>query len=134
MAQPSGIARLVGVQRAVQNNGNMKSEAKYLAVKDLQYMLSTVELFLFSSCFLGFYGGLTSWFYSLSESLAVGCVHHMLLHLTPPNTYIAKAQPCCPSRPPSAKNAVPTSCIMHVVSDILPGRDLNFTFLSATAN
>ena len=45
-AQVSGISHLVGVQRAVQNNGNMKSEPKYLAVKNLQYVLFTVELFL----------------------------------------------------------------------------------------
>ena len=30
-AQVSGVARLVGVQRTVQNNGNVKSEPKYLA-------------------------------------------------------------------------------------------------------
>ena len=45
-AQVSGVSRLVGVQRAVQNNGNVKSEPKYLTVKNLQYVLSTVELFL----------------------------------------------------------------------------------------
>ena len=31
VAQVSGVARLVGVQRTVQNNGNEKSEPKYLA-------------------------------------------------------------------------------------------------------
>ena len=62
-AQVSGISRLVGVQRAVPNNGNVKSEPKYLAVKILQYVLSTVELFLvlFLLSWL-LYGGLTSWF------------------------------------------------------------------------
>ena len=45
-AQVTGVSRLVGVQRAVQNNDNVKSEPKYLAVKNLQYVLSTVELFL----------------------------------------------------------------------------------------
>ena len=30
-AQVSGVARLVGVQRTVQNNDNVKSEPKYLA-------------------------------------------------------------------------------------------------------
>ena len=34
MAEVSGIARLVGVQRTVQNNGNMKSEPKYLACEE----------------------------------------------------------------------------------------------------
>ena len=46
MAKVSGVSHLVGVQRTVQNKGNVKSEPKYLAVKNLQYMLSTVELFL----------------------------------------------------------------------------------------
>ena len=32
--QVSGVARLVGVQRAVQNNGNVKSEPKYLACEE----------------------------------------------------------------------------------------------------
>ena len=33
-AQVSGIARLMGVQRTVQKNGNVKSEAKYLACEE----------------------------------------------------------------------------------------------------
>ena len=45
-AQVSGVAPLVGVQRTVQNNSNVKSEPKYLAVKNLQYVLSTLELCL----------------------------------------------------------------------------------------
>ena len=40
VAQVSGIACLVGVQRTLQNNGNVKSGPKY------QYVLSTFELFL----------------------------------------------------------------------------------------
>ena len=70
-------------------------------------MLSTCELFfLFCSCSLGFYGGLSSLPFSLSESLAVGCVQHSFLHLTPPDTYVAKGQPRCPPRPPSPRNVV----------------------------
>ena len=34
MAQVSGVARLVGVQITVQNNGNVKSEPKYLACEE----------------------------------------------------------------------------------------------------
>ena len=45
-AQVSVVARLVGVQRAVQNNGNVKGEPKYLACEESQYVLSTVEVFL----------------------------------------------------------------------------------------
>ena len=33
-AQVSGVAHLVGVQRAVQNNGNINSEPKYLACEE----------------------------------------------------------------------------------------------------
>ena len=33
-AQVSGVVRLVGVQRTVQNNGNVKSEPKYLACEE----------------------------------------------------------------------------------------------------
>ena len=33
-AQMLGVARLVGVQRTVQNNGNVKSEPKYLACEE----------------------------------------------------------------------------------------------------
>ena len=73
-AQVSSVARIVGVQRIAQNNSNVKSEPDTWLVKNLQYVLSTVELFLvlFLLCWL--YGGLTYWLYSLSESLAVGCV------------------------------------------------------------
>ena len=34
VAQVAGVARLVGVQRAAQNNGNVKSEPKYLAYEE----------------------------------------------------------------------------------------------------
>ena len=51
-----------------------------------------IEL-LFSSFSLGFYGGLPLSFFSLSESLAVGCVQHSFLHLTLPNKYVASEGP-----------------------------------------
>ena len=34
VAQVLSVARLVGVQRTVQKNGNMRSEAKYLACEE----------------------------------------------------------------------------------------------------
>ena len=43
-AAQMSVARLVGV---VQNNGNMKSVPKYLAVKNLQYVLNELFLVLF---------------------------------------------------------------------------------------
>ena len=76
-------------------------------VETLEYVLSTFEV-LFSSCSLGFYGGLTSWFFSLSESLAVGYIEHSFLHLTPPNTYVAKGQPHCPLHSPLPRIVPPT--------------------------
>ena len=51
-------------------------------------------------------------FYRKSKSptaQAVSYVQHLFLHLTPPNTCAAKAQPHCPSRPSSSRNIVPSS-------------------------
>ena len=141
-AQVAGVTRLVGVQRAAQNNGNVKNECK---LSGLWRISSTCFLllifFLFSSCSLSFYDGLTSWFYSLSESLAVSCVQQSLLHLTPPNTYVAKAQLHYPLRLLLPKTSS-RRCVMHVVSDILlgvtsnlysiPKRYRKLTFLSVT--
>ena len=41
------VARLVEVQIVVQNNGKVKSVPKYLAVKNLQYVLNELFLILF---------------------------------------------------------------------------------------
>ena len=46
MAQVSGVACLVGVQRAVQNNGNVKSEPKIPGCEESPVVLFTVKLFL----------------------------------------------------------------------------------------
>ena len=54
--------------------------------------------------------------FSLSESLAVSCVQHSLLHLTPPNTYVAKGQLHCPPRPPSPRIVPPTPSSSSIVS------------------
>ena len=40
------VAGLVGAQRTVQNNSNVKSEPNTWHVKTLQYVLSTFEIFL----------------------------------------------------------------------------------------
>ena len=42
-AQVSGVARLVGVQRTVQKNGNVKNEAEYLACEEPPIVLSTFD-------------------------------------------------------------------------------------------
>ena len=60
--------------------------------------------------------------------------------MTPPNTYVAKAQPRCPPRPQSPKKTVPTSCNARGIrysawawSQIyIRKRYLNLTFLSVT--
>ena len=84
-AQVSGIARLVGVQRTVQNNDNVKST---WLVKNLQHMLSTFELFhaLLSLSGLLQWADLFAFFFSELPAI----------HLAPQNTYIAKGQLCCP--------------------------------------
>ena len=116
------VAGLVGAQRTAQNNSNVESEPNTWLVKDLQYVLSTLELFLVLF--------LLSWLLRsllfFSKLSAVGCVQHSFLHFTLPNIYIAKAQPRCPSRLPSPRNVVPTSYGPHV--SVTP------EFLSMSAN
>ena len=58
--QMLGVARLVGVQRTVQNNGNVKSEPKCLACEE-----SPIHELLFFCRSLGFYSGLTSMLFFL---------------------------------------------------------------------
>ena len=117
-AQVSGVARLVGVQRAVQNNGNVNIKPKYLAVKNLQYVLSTVGFFLFSSCSLGLYGGLTvlSFVRVASRRLCSA----LASALDSAKYYVAKTQLYCPPRPLLPKMSSQRR-VMHVVSNILPG-------------
>ena len=60
MAQVSGVAGLVRVQRTVQtDNGSVKSEPKYLACEECPIRVSAFELLFFCRS-LGVYGGLTS--------------------------------------------------------------------------
>ena len=77
--QVSGVAQLVGVQRAVQNNGNVKSEPKYLACEESLAHAFDCWFFCFLLALLASsYSGLTtSWLYFLSESLAIGYVQQI---------------------------------------------------------
>ena len=60
-AQVSDVAHLVGVQRTVQNNGNMKSDPKYLACEEFPICaFLLLNSFLFFCHSIGFYSGLTS--------------------------------------------------------------------------
>ena len=100
----SGDAHLMGVQRTVQNNSNVKSEPKHLACED-QYMLSTFELLFFCRS-LSIYGGLTfCLFFFSSESCTVGRVQHSFMHLTPQNTYVAKGSLTKKCHPDIGSNA-----------------------------
>ena len=90
----------------------MVSEHRWFTLPGLWRFSNTYFLLLnsllFSFCSLGFYGGLTSSPFSLSLSLAVSCVQHSFLHLTPPSMYVAKGQPRCPPCPPSPRIIPPT--------------------------
>ena len=93
----------MGVQRTVQNNGNVKSEPKYLACEQSPvYMLSTFELFLVLLSL--------SWLSTVGFFLRVGShrLRSALVYaLHSANTYVAKGQSRCSPRPPSARNVVP---------------------------
>ena len=106
VAHVSGVAQLVGVvQRIVQNNSTWTVSLNTWLVKNLQYVLSTIELF-FTFCWsLGFYSGLTSLFIFLRVT------SHWLCSalVAPQNIHAAKGQPCCPPCPPSQTNVVSTS-------------------------
>ena len=70
-----GIARLVGVQRTVQKNGNMKSEPKYLACEESPIrVLSTFELVLVLPSLYWLLRWADFFAFIVSESPAVGCI------------------------------------------------------------
>ena len=113
--QVSGIVRLVGVQRTVQKNGNVKSEANTWLVKNLQYVLSTSDSTLSCSS-VPLLASTAGWLLCLFflELPAVGCVQHSTIHgLSSANTYVAKGQPCCLPYHPS-------SCIARIRYPALP--------------
>ena len=114
----AGVAHLVGVQRT----------AVTWLVNNLQYVLSTFELFLV----LLSLSWLLRWadffaFYFLSVG---SCrLHSALVYpLRSANTYVAKGQLRCPLHPPLARNVVPTlSCnAMYLIS--CPGMSANWHF------
>ena len=97
-AQMSGVTRLVGVQRTVQNNDNVKSEPKYLAFEE-----SPIRAFYFwtLSCSpVALLASMVGWLLRFAESPAVGSVQHSFMHFAPQTTYVAKGQPRSPPRPP----------------------------------
>ena len=77
----SGVVRLVGVQRTVQKNGNVKSEPKYLACKESPvrafyfWILSCSSITLLALRCADFFA------FFVSESPAVSCVQHSFMHL-----------------------------------------------------
>ena len=66
-----------------------------------------LNTFLFSSCSLGFYGGLTSLLFFVSESTSCWLHSALVSALDSANVYIAKAQLHCPPHPPSPRTIVP---------------------------
>ena len=107
-------------QRAVQNNGNVKSELQYLAVKNLQYVLSTVELFLVLFLF-----SWLLWWTNLLVLFLVRVASHWLRSALASALDSAKYVRC--KGPAAVFHRLKTSSqrrrVMHVVSNILPGRD-----------
>ena len=101
---PMHIVHVGGVCRA--SDKNSLYTAGLVEAKSTIPGALLLNFFLFSSCSLGFYGGMTSSVFFLSELLAVSCIQHLFLHLTPPNTYVAKAQLCSPPHPSSPRNVV----------------------------
>ena len=130
MAQVSGIARLVGVQKwhKTMLTWRVSLNTWLLRISSTCFLLLNYFLFFYHS--IGFYGGWPLCFFS-SESPAVGCVQHSFMDLAP--------QICTLRR--SSSTVLPIlQCqetlswrrrVMHI-SDILPRRDLKLTFLSVT--
>ena len=80
----SDIARLVGVQRTVQKNGNVKSEPKYLIGEESPtHVLSTFELFLVLPSLYWLLNRADFFAFIASELPAVGCIQHLFMHLAP---------------------------------------------------
>ena len=101
-----GVACLVGVQ-----NGNMKSEPKYLTCARISKMcFLLLNSFSFFCRSLGFSVGRLLCFF-FSELPAVGCIQHSFMYLAPQNTctHVTKSQLHCPPLLPSPRNVVPTS-------------------------
>ena len=140
--QVSGIVRLVGVQRTVQKNGNVKSEANTLLVKNLQYVLSTFDLTLSCSSvplLASTVGWLLCFFFL--ELPAVGSIQHSVAFSIQPFMDLAP-QIRTLRRASRAVFPIIRRRVLHV-SDTLPcprristnwhsERDLKLTFLSVT--
>ena len=101
-------------------------------MKDLQYVLSTVELFLVLFL-LSWLLRPSSFFCSLSESLAVwlryapASAHDSAIYVRCEGSASCTVLPVL-----RHQNTLSQRRHVHVVSDILPGRDLKLTFLSVT--
>ena len=114
---------IVGAQRIAQNNGNVKNEPKYLACEEspVRALLSAVELSLVLFYFF--------------VRVASRRLRSVLASALDSAKYVRCEGPAAlSSRPPSPKTSSRRRRrrVMHVVSDIVPGRDLKLTFLSVT--
>ena len=124
---------IVGAQRTVQNNGNVKSEPKYLACEE-----SPVRAFYCWTLSCSLLALLwTDLFVFFFVRVASRRLRSVLASALDSAKYVRCEGPAAlSSRPPSRKTSSRRRRVMHVVSDsyILPGRDLKLTFLSGTAN
>ena len=104
---PMRIVHVGGVCRASDKN-SLYTAGLVEAKSTIPAGALLVNFFLFSSCSLGFYGGLTS-----SPFFFVRAASHQLHSalvsalLTPPNTYVAKAQLRSPQSSITKKRCVP---------------------------
>ena len=122
-AQVSGVAHLVGVQRTVQENGNVKSKAKYLACEEppICAFYFWLDSLLFFCRSIGFYSGLTYLLSSYSQTGQPSATFSTRLW-----TWLCKYV-CCEG--PAALSPCPAP---GVSANWNSERDLKLTFLSVT--
>ena len=99
--------RCQAVQRTVQNNGNLKSEPKYLAwARILNTCFLILIVLLLLSWFL-WWADFVAFFLRVA-SCRLRLAFVLYADLAPQNTYAAQGQPCCPLLPWSPRNVIPT--------------------------
>ena len=146
-AQVSGIAHLVGVQRAVQNSDNMKSEPQYLACKEfelflvflsLSWLLQCADLFFFVLfCFLSqscqlstaFSAHLCTWLRKVHTLWRASHTVFLILHDQSPRN--VQTLPCNPDILPGCEHKLTFWAWPQIG---IPKCYRKLTFLNNTAN
>ena len=98
-------------------------------VKNLQYMLSTVELFLVLPLLYWLLWWADFFAFIVSESSSVGCVQHSFMHLAPQICTSRRASHTALPVLPSQETLSRHRRVMHV-SGIMSGRERKLTFIS----